>query len=174
MSVAQYGLNLGLLVYVLATNVGTRRLTRTRLTLPVVLVALAAAVFLRDVPTRGNDTTLELVGTLAGVVLGVTAGVLVRVVPARAGRLVTTAGAAYATLWVAVIGGRMLFAYGADHWFSRSIARFSFQHGITGADAWTATFVLMALAMVLTRVLVTAVRAGLAVRAPHGSREVTA
>jgi len=56
-----------------------------------------------------------------------------------------------------VIGGRMAFAYGADHWFPAAIGRFSIEHEITGADAWTAAFVLIALAMVLTRVVVTAV-----------------
>ena len=50
----------------------------------------------------------------------------------------------------------MIFAYGADHWFGTSIARFSVAHQITGADAWTAAFVLMALAVVRTRVAVTA------------------
>jgi hypothetical protein len=52
----------------------------------------------------------------------------------------------------------MLFAYGADHWYSRQIGEFSMTHQITGADAWTAAFVLMALAMVVTRVAVTAAR----------------
>ena len=63
------------------------------------------------------------------------------------------------TVWVAVIGGRILFAYGAEHWFSRDIAAFSRAHLITGADAWTAAFVIMALAMVVSRLAVTGVRA---------------
>ncbi len=163
MSAAQYALNLGLLAYILASNLGTHRLTRGRLLLPVVLVAVAAGVFLRAVPTLGNDLVLELIGALAGVGLGLLAGLLVRVGPASDGRLVMTAGATYAVLWGTVIGGRVLFAYGADHWYARQIGLFSYRHQITGADAWTAGFVLMALAMVLTRVLVTAA-AGLRVR----------
>jgi hypothetical protein len=83
----------------------------------------------------------------------------VRVRRDRSGGLVTRAGTAYAALWVLVIGGRMAFAYGADHWFPVAIGRFSITHRITGADAWTAAFVLMALTMVLVRVLVTAVSA---------------
>jgi hypothetical protein len=156
MSSAQYALNLGLLVYILGSNLGTRRLTRTRLLLPVALVAVAAWFFLRDLPTLGNDLRLELVGATAGAVLGVVASLLVRVRRHRTG-LVTQAGTAYAALWVAVIGGRTAFAYGADHWFPAAIGRFSMTHQITGADAWTAAFVLMALTMVLVRVLVTAV-----------------
>ncbi|WP_405087619.1 hypothetical protein [Microbispora sp. NBC_01389] len=158
MTTTQYLLNLGLLAYVLYSNLGTKTLTRTRMVLPLVVVAVAAYVFLREMPAIGNDARLELAGAAAGVALGVAAGLLVRV--RRAGeRMVTVAGAWYAALWVAVIGGRMLFAYGADHWFSAGIATFSRTHLITGADAWTAAFVLMALAMVVTRVLVTGARA---------------
>lgn len=162
MSAAQYALNLGLLAYILASNLGTRRLTRGRLLLPLALVAVAGSAFLRAVPTGGHDVQLELVGVLSGVALGVVAGLLVRIRRTSDFELVTRAGAAYAALWMAVIGGRVLFAYGADHWFSRSIGIFSIEHQITGADAWTSAFVLMALAMVLTRVLVTAVAARVA------------
>ena len=136
--------------------------------LPLVLVAVAGAVFLRAVPTLGHDVALELIGVGTGIGLGVVAGLLVAV-REHDGELTMTAGATYATLWVAVIGGRMLFAYGADHWFPRAIGEFSMRHQITGADAWTAAFILMALAMVLARVTVTAVRGGLLRR---GSLEV--
>ncbi|WP_298515825.1 CPBP family intramembrane glutamic endopeptidase [uncultured Nocardioides sp.] len=157
MSTAQYLLNAGLLVFVLATNLGTRRLTWRRLALPVALVVAAGWAFLRDLSMLGNDARLELVGAGLGVALGVVAGALVAV-RRDAGGLVTVAGSAYAGLWVAVIGGRVLFAYGADHWFTGAITAFSVKHRITGGEAWTAAFVLMALAMVLTRVLVTAAR----------------
>ena len=167
MSAAQYALNLSLLAYILISNVGTHEVTRRRLLLPVVLVAVAAGVFLNDPPTAGNDLRLELVGVAAGTLLGVVAGLLVRV-RVSAGRVLMTAGAAYAALWVLVIGGRMLFAYGADHWFTQRIGLFSYHHQITGADAWTAAFVGMALAMVLTRVLVTWARS-LAAPEPRSS-----
>ncbi len=158
MTTSQYLLNLGLLGYVLYSNLGTRTLTRLRIILPLVIVAVAAAVFLRDVPTLGNDARLEVAGAAVGAVFGVAAGLLMRV-RHTGERTVTVAGLGYAALWVVVIGGRMLFAYGAEHWFSHDIAMFSRTHLITGADAWTAAFVLMALAMVVTRVLVTAARA---------------
>jgi hypothetical protein len=108
------------------------------------------------------------VGIGVGVVLGLVAAALVRVDRDRAGRLVMRAGAAYAALWVAVIGGRMLFAYGADHWFPAAIGRFSVIHRITGADAWTAAFVLMALSMVVARVAASRVLTARAVRRPAG------
>jgi hypothetical protein len=166
MSTTQYLLNAGLLVFVLWANLGTRAVTRSRFTLPLLLVAVAAGVFLRDVPTAGRDLGLELAGVAAGAVLGLVAAVLVRVERNGHGRLVMRAGPGYAALWVIVIGGRCAFAYGADHWFPAAIGRFSMAHQITGADAWTAGFILMALAMVVVRVAGTGVLTVLAARRP--------
>ena len=159
MSTAQYVLNAALLLFILGTNLGTRRLSMRRLILPLVLVAAAGSLFLRDVPTVGHDVQLEAVGVVAGLVLGVVAGLLLRVQRRPDGTVVTSAGAAYAALWVAVVGGRVVFAYGTDHWFGRSIGEFSRAQQITGAGAWTAAFVLMALTMVAARVAVTAATA---------------
>jgi hypothetical protein len=166
MSTTQYLLNAGLLVFVLWANLGTRAVDRARFTLPLLLVAVAAGVFLRDVPTAGNDLGLELAGVAAGSVLGLVAAALVRVDRDATGRLVMRAGAAYAALWIAVIGGRCVFAYGADHWFGRQIGEFSMTHEITGADVWTTAFILMALAMVVVRVAGTGVLTAVAARRP--------
>jgi hypothetical protein len=100
-------------------------------------------------------------------VLGLVAAALVHVERDSRGRLVMRAGVAYAALWIAVIGGRCAFAYGADHWFPRAIGEFSMRHSITGADAWTAAFILMALAMVVVRVAATGVVTARAARRPE-------
>jgi hypothetical protein len=60
----------------------------------------------------------------------------------------------------------MLFAYGAAHWYGRAIGTFSRAHQITGSGAWAAAFVLMALAMVVTRVAATGVATARAARRP--------
>lgn len=159
MSTSQLILNVGLLAFVLGTNLGTRTVTGRRLLLPVVLVLIAAWAFLPDLPTTGGDARLELAGTLIGVVLGIAAAALMPVRRDPAGRLVTTAGIGYAVLWIGVIGGRIAFAYSATGWASRPVGEFSMAQQITGAAAWTSAFVLMALAMVLTRVAVTAAHA---------------
>jgi hypothetical protein len=67
-----------------------------------------------------------------------------------------SAGTAFATLWVAVIGGRVAFAEWATHSGARAVGEFSMRHQIDGAAAWTAAFVLMAQAMVLGRTVSTA------------------
>ncbi len=158
MSTSQLILNAALLVFVLGTNLGTRVVTARRLLLPVVLVLGAGWLFLQDMPTSAGDARLELAGALIGVALGVAAAALMPVRRDGTGRIVTTAGIGYAVLWIAVIGGRIAFAYSATGWASRSVGEFSMAQQITGANAWTAAFVLMALAMVLTRVAVTAAR----------------
>jgi hypothetical protein len=155
MSTGQWVLNAVLLVWVLGRNLGTRSVTRSTFVVPVVVVIAAAVAFLREVPTAGHDVQLEVIGVAAGVTLGVLAGLLA---PAhmRDARVLVRAGAAFAAVWVVVIGGRVAFAEWATHSGATSVARFSMAHQITGADAWTAAFVLMALVMVLSRTAVTA------------------
>ncbi len=155
MSTAQWILNGVLLAWVLLRNLGERRLTARSYIVPLLVVGVAAVALLRAVPTGGHDTTLELVGVTVGVLLGAAATALTRMTH-RDGVITVTAGAAFAALWVAVIGGRMVFAQWATHSGARTVGEFSMHQQITGADAWTAAFVLMALAMVLSRLGTTA------------------
>jgi hypothetical protein len=53
------------------------------------------------------------------------------------GPLVTIAGTSYAAVWIAAVGGRLLFACGASHWFAPQIASFSRSAGIDGSAAHT-------------------------------------
>ncbi len=157
MSTAQWILNLTLLGWVLTRNLGTHRVTHSTFLLPLAVVAVAAGWFLRDLPTAGHDVRLELVGVATGLVLGTLAAVMTRM-HRREGALVVSAGTAFAAVWIATIGGRMVFAQWATHSGARTIGEFSMRHQITGADAWTAAFVLMALTMVAVRLVVTAVQ----------------
>lgn len=159
MSMTQWTLNVALVAWVLLRNLGTRPVGRGTYLVPLLVVAVAGAIFLRDLPTGGNDLTLEMVGAATGLVLGVLATGLTGMT--RDGdRPLVRAGAAFAALWIVVIGGRVAFAEWATHGGARAVGEFSVRHSITGADAWTAAFVLMALAMVLARVASTAARAG--------------
>lgn len=157
MSTAQWILNLALLGWVLTRNVGTHRVSGATFLVPLTVVVTAGAWFLRDLPTAGHDVRLELVGVTAGLVLGTLAALLTRVHRHR-DHLVVSAGTAFAAVWIATIGGRMLFAQWATHSGARTIGEFSMRHQITGADAWTAAFVLMALTMVAVRLVVTLVQ----------------
>jgi hypothetical protein len=159
MNTTQWLLNIGLLVFVLGTNLGTRGLTRFRVALPVLIAVVAGLVFLGNIPTLGNDLALDFIGGGIGVALGILAGLFMRIERTADGKTVSKTGIAYAALWILVIGGRVAFAQSADGWASQSVRQFSIDNHITGADAWTAAFIIMALAMVASRVATTVVRA---------------
>ncbi|BEP14899.1 hypothetical protein acdb102_32100 [Acidothermaceae bacterium B102] len=170
MTASEYLLNLGLLAFVLYSNLGTHAFGRRQFVRPILLSIGLGSLFLGSIPGAGNDRVLEAAGLLAGLTLGVLSALLVRVRRTNAG-VTTSAGVGFAALWIAAIGGRVAFAYGADHWFSSALVTFSRTHDITSSDAWTSAFVLMAIAMVLSRVLVTGAQAamlhgGLSTRTP--------
>ncbi len=57
-------------------------------------------------------------------------------------------------MWIGGVGARLAFAVAAGHGAGPAIARFSVAHHITGSSAWVAALVMMALADVLTRLVV--------------------
>lgn len=156
MSTTQWILSIALLGWALLRNLGTRKITRGTFVLPLVIVA-AASYFLFPLPTSGNDLQLVLAFGLVGVLFGLAAASATRLHHLD-GRLVATAGAGFAVLWLVMIGGRIVFAEWASSAGARTVAMFSRDHAITGADAWTAAFVVMALGMVLARTVILAVR----------------
>jgi DMSO/TMAO reductase YedYZ heme-binding membrane subunit len=150
----------GLAAFIIATQMGRRRLSLRRLLLPFLAVGVVAYHYLHSVPTVGGDLDFEISLSLAGALCGVLAARLMNVErDEQTGQIVTQAGVAYAALWAIVFGGRLAFAWGASNLWSHQVMQFSLQHAITGSAAWTAAFILMALSMVLARTAVTAVRA---------------
>lgn len=175
MSTAQWILSLALLAWALARNLGTRPVTPGTFALPFAIVVVAS-FFVLPLPTGGNDLNLIAALGAVGVALGLAAGAVTRL-HVRSGRLVATAGLGYAALWVVAIGGRIAFAEWATGPGARAVGMFSRDHAITGADAWTAAFVTMALAMVLSRTASLAVRSRRPIPGPieaaAGVRQVT-
>ena len=157
MSTTQWILSIVLLAWALVRNVGTREVALGTFVLPVIIVVAAASFFLFPLPTAGNDLDLVLAFGTIGVLLGLAASAVTRL-HRRDGKLVATAGAAFAVLWLVMIGGRIAFAQWATGTGARAVGTFSRDHAITGADAWTAAFVVMALGMVLARTVALAVR----------------
>ena len=141
-----------ILIIILATDIGRRRITTMRMVRSVIAVAVVIAIFVESFPTKGNDISLQLVGVGTG---GLIAGVLLPAYKdATSGELYTIGGIGYALVWIVLSGGRVLFAYGAEHWFTMDLVKFSIDYKISGQDTYANAFVFMSLAMVLTRTAV--------------------
>ena len=148
-----------ILVLLVLRQIRESRLDLISLVLPVVLVAGAAAYYLRSVPTAGNDVTLDLTLAAAGAVLGICCGLATHMRRGNDGVALARAGWLAAVLWVIGIGARMVFAYSSDHGAGPAIARFSAAHSITSGQAWVAALVIMALVEVTARLATMRLRA---------------
>jgi hypothetical protein len=121
---------------------------------PVLAVAAAAVMFLHSVPAGGSDLALEEVGVAAGAAMGAIGGLATKLRLSADGRPLGRAGWLAGCMWVGGVGARLVFAIAASNGADPAIARFSVAHHITGSAAWVAALVMMALADVLTRLVV--------------------
>jgi hypothetical protein len=128
------------------------------LAVPVLAVGAAAALFLHSVPVAGNDFILELACVAAGATMGAVAGLAYKLRRGSDGRALGRAGWLAAGLWITAVGARMAFAIADKNGAGPAIGRFSMAHQITGEPAWVAALIMMALADVLTRLVVIYVR----------------
>ena len=150
MTLTDYLLN-GLLIALVIRQVHGRRITPMSLIWPLALVMYFGHTYLHAFPTAGNDLWLSLGGPIVGVTLGVLCGSFTRITPDPEGQPFAKAGLAAAALWIVGVGSRLAFELFATHGGGGAIARFSVNHDITTAAAWTTGLVLMSLAEVLGR-----------------------
>jgi hypothetical protein len=144
--------NLAVLFAVLEADLGRRKISTFRILRPVLLAAGLVPLFITHPATSGNGELLELVLAGLGILLGLAAsGGLMKVSFDRTTQqAVSTAGTAYAAFWCGIIGLRLLFTYGANHWYTTQLGHWMATNGVS-VDALTDSLVFMAIAMAVTR-----------------------
>jgi hypothetical protein len=157
MTTTDYLINFGLVALVILQIRGSRLDLKTAIR-PVILVAAAALYYLQGLPTSGNDVLLDLVLGGVGLFLGVACGLTTRVWRANDGHAYAKAGGIAAALWVIGLGSRLAFEEFWTHGGTHAIVNFSIAHDITGQSAWVAALVVMALAEVISRLVVIRLR----------------
>ena len=157
MSASIWILNLFVLGAVLEADLGHRKITRFRLTRPLVIAAAIAALWITGVATSGTGLWVEAAGVGTGIILGVAAAALMRVYTGDGSHPYSYAWLPYALLWVVVVGARLWFAYAAHHTFPVQLDTWMLAHRLT-SSALVDAFIFLALAMVLTRTASLAVR----------------
>jgi hypothetical protein len=153
--------NVVVLAAILAFDFGKhRRIWWFRIVEPLTVAGAIVPFFIKAPAWSGNGALAELVGMIAGVIVGVAALRLMRVYRSPAtGHLVTAAGFGYVLLWVCVLGARALFSLAASEWFPQQLGTWLYQSHIS-IDAFTDSMILMAIAPLITRTIGLGLRAG--------------
>jgi hypothetical protein len=169
--------NAVVLATVLATDLGpARKIRPLRLLRPVIAAAVIIPFFISSPVIHGSGLAVEIAGCVAGLLGGLAAAALMRVYRSPStGRPVSSAGALYAVFWIAVVGARAAFSYGAAHWFTAQIVSWAVANQVTEA-AITDGLIFMAVVMILVRTIGLGVRASrlrgsvAAASSPHPER----
>jgi len=143
--------NLLILAVVLLTDIGHRKVGWGRLVRPFVVALLIVPLFVKSPQLSGNGLLLEGVLLVLGALLGVVGAFsLMRMSRGEDGEVFSNAGRGYAAFWVLVIGARLVFSYGAYHWYTSSLGHWMLTNHIT-TNGLTDGLIFLALAMAVMR-----------------------
>ena len=156
MRTTDYVIN-GLFVLIVLRQARERELDRRSAVIPLAIVAYVAHLYVRSIPTAGNDLVLIAALGTVGLALGVASGFATHVRAGEHGLAVARVGVAAGALLIAGIGSRMVFAFAISHGARHAVAGFSQAHQI-GAAAWPVALVLMALLEVSVRIAIVQLR----------------
>jgi hypothetical protein len=156
MTITDYLIN-AVFVLIVFRQARERELDRRSVIIPLAILAYVAHMYVRSIPTAGNDVVL--IGGLGaiGLTLGIASGFATHVRAGENGLAVARVGWIAAALLIAGIGSRIVFAFALAHGAHHAIASFSYTHQI-GAAAWPVALVLMAILEVSTRIAIVQIR----------------
>ncbi|MFB9830867.1 hypothetical protein [Actinoallomurus acaciae] len=169
MDVGVWILNLAVLLIVLESDIGTRKVTRIRVLRPIISAAAIVPFFIAQLATSGYGLLLEIAGIAAGLLTGLLASAFMSVHEGVAkGRRCarSRAGIGYALTWTAVVGARLAFSYGSTHVFGRRLGEWMAAHSVS-PDALTDALIFMAVIMMLTRTVLLQLKARAALARPR-------
>ena len=158
MSLTNYIIDSALVLIVLL-QIRWQPLTNRLLLRPLIIVAIAVAVYFHSIPTAGNDLVLIVVLAALGAVIGVAAGQATFMRRRADGIVEARAGWLAGFLWVLGMGLRFAFLI----WINtsaggHSLRHFSAAHSITNSNAWTDALLAMAVMEVAGRTGLMALR----------------
>ena len=145
---------------VMLTQYGRRAYNLHSLIRPLLMSAGFGYFYVKGAPTSTADIVVYAVGAGIGVALGVVSYLLTRVEREPSGVVKTVTGYGFVGVWLLAVAVRITFIALAEHnaTFRLHLGTFMAGHGIVEA-AIAPFFVLMALAMVLSRVGLVAAKA---------------
>ena len=162
--------NLCVLFAVLEADLGRRKISRFRILRPLLTAAAIVPLFV-DRPGHGGDRR----GPRAGPRRARGAPRPVRLDGPHADRLrrgkheaVSIAGIGYGLFWCVIIGARLAFTYGANHWYTTQLGHWMATNGVS-VDALTDSLIFMAIAMAVARTVRLAVGRSQAAARRHRS-----
>jgi hypothetical protein len=152
MSASIWIANLVILGAVLEADLGRKRVWWWRILRPIVATAIVVPLFVKSPQGSGNGLLFELTVAAGGLIFGllITLGLMRVGTDQATGQLSSWAGFPYGAAWVLIIGGRLIFSYGANHWYAHDLGRW-LQTSHISTDGLTDGLILMAIMMALTR-----------------------
>jgi hypothetical protein len=143
--------NLAILGVVLLVDLGHRKVTWGRLYRPFLVALLVVPLFVKSPQLSGRGLLLEVVLLVAGALFGLVAAFgFMTISKGKDGLSYSEAGPAYAGFWVFIIAARLIFSYGAYHWYTSALGHWMLTNHIT-TNGLTDGLVFLAIAMALTR-----------------------